>query len=85
MLRVSESYRGAWRLTGTGSLQTALSNARLRRHGFLLPSDLGGQLTRWFQPPDAENRMSGDVDGAETQSPSRDPIRLQHSDTEPCV
>jgi RNA-directed DNA polymerase len=40
MLKVAESCRGAWHVAGTGSLQTALSNARLRRHGFLMPSDL---------------------------------------------
>ena len=40
MLKVAESSRGAWHIAGTGSLQTALSNARLRRHGFLMPSDL---------------------------------------------
>jgi len=40
MLKVAQSSRGAWHLAGTGSLQTALSNARLRRHGFLMPSDL---------------------------------------------
>jgi hypothetical protein len=42
MLKVAESSRGAWHLAGTGSLQTALSNATLRRYGFLLPSDLAG-------------------------------------------
>jgi RNA-directed DNA polymerase len=42
MLKVAQSFRGAWHLAGTGSLQTALSNATLRRHGFLLPSDLAG-------------------------------------------
>jgi group II intron reverse transcriptase/maturase len=42
MLKVAQSYRGAWHLAGTGSLQTALSNAKLRRHGFLMPSDLAG-------------------------------------------
>ena len=40
MLKVAESGRGAWHVARTGSLQTALSNARLRRHGFLMPSDL---------------------------------------------
>src|SRR6266498_1540582 len=40
MLQVAESARGAWHVAGTGSLQTALSNERLRRHGFLMPSDL---------------------------------------------
>jgi group II intron reverse transcriptase/maturase len=40
MLKVAFSSRGAWHLAGTGSLQTALANAVLRRHGFLMPSDL---------------------------------------------
>jgi RNA-directed DNA polymerase len=40
MLEVAKSSRGAWRLARTGSLQTALSNARLFRYGFLMPSDL---------------------------------------------
>ena len=40
MLKVAQSFRGAWHLAGTGSLQAALSNAKLRRHGFLMPSDL---------------------------------------------
>jgi len=42
MLKVAQSSKGAWRLAGTGSLQSALSNATLRRHGFLMPSDLAG-------------------------------------------
>ena len=42
MLKVAESSRGAWHLARTGSLQTALSNRTLRRHGFLVPSDLAG-------------------------------------------
>lgn len=40
MLKVARSSRGAWRLARTGSLQTALSNALLRRYGFVMPSDL---------------------------------------------
>lgn len=40
MLKVALSSRGAWRLAGTGSLQTALNNRLLHRYGFLLPSDL---------------------------------------------
>jgi hypothetical protein len=40
MLKVAFSSRGAWHLAGAGSLQTALANAVLRRHGFLMPSDL---------------------------------------------
>ena len=43
MLKVAESSRGAWRIAATGSLQTALSNTRLRRHGFLMPSDLASR------------------------------------------
>jgi group II intron reverse transcriptase/maturase len=43
MLKVAESFRGAWHIAGTGSLQTALSNAKLRRHGFLMPSDLASR------------------------------------------
>jgi group II intron reverse transcriptase/maturase len=40
MLKVAQSSKGAWRLAANGSVQTALSNATLRRYGFLLPSDL---------------------------------------------
>ena len=42
LLKVAQSSRGAWHLARTGSLQTALSNATLLRHGFLMPSDLAG-------------------------------------------
>jgi len=42
MLKVAHSSRGAWHVARTGSLQTALSNAILLRHGFLMPSDLAG-------------------------------------------
>ncbi len=42
MLKVAQSFKGAWPLAGSGSLHTALSNERLRRHGFLMPSDLAG-------------------------------------------
>jgi len=40
LLKVAHSSKGAWHLAATGSLHTALSNAVLRRSGFLLPSDL---------------------------------------------
>jgi hypothetical protein len=40
LLTVASSARGAWRIARTGSLQKALSNAVLRRNGFLMPSDL---------------------------------------------
>ncbi len=43
MLKVALSSRGAWHLAGTGSLQTALNNALLHRHGFLVPSDLAAK------------------------------------------
>jgi len=42
MLKVAQSFRGAWHLAGTGSLQKALSNATLVRYGFFMPSDLAG-------------------------------------------
>ena len=40
MLEVAFSSKGAWHIAATGSLHTALSNAELRRSGFLVPSDL---------------------------------------------
>lgn len=40
LLKVAFSSKGAWPLARTGSLHLALSNARLRQHGFLMPSDL---------------------------------------------
>jgi group II intron reverse transcriptase/maturase len=40
MLKVAFSSRGAWPLAANGSVQTALSNATLKRFGFLMPSDL---------------------------------------------
>lgn len=40
LLKVAHSSRGAWPLAASPSLHTALSNTRLRRHGFLMPSDL---------------------------------------------
>ncbi len=42
MLKVALSSRGAWPLATNGSVQSALSNAMLRRFGFLMPSDLAG-------------------------------------------
>ena len=40
LLKVAHSSKGAWRIAASPSLQTALSNAVLRRYGFWLPSDL---------------------------------------------
>jgi len=43
---------------------TPRSSSRLRQFGFLMPSDLCGAVNAaGFQPPDAENRMSGGVGG----------------------
>jgi group II intron reverse transcriptase/maturase len=39
-LRAAHSSRGAWRLARTPTLQMALNNRLLRRHGFVMPSDL---------------------------------------------
>jgi len=44
MLKAAHSSRGAWHLARTGSLQTALSNLRLRKHGFLVPSNLAATM-----------------------------------------
>ena len=43
LLEAAFSSKGAWHLAATGSLHTALSNALLRRSGFLLPSDLAAR------------------------------------------
>jgi hypothetical protein len=43
-LKVAHSSRGAWRIARSPSLQRALSNAVLRRHGFVLPSDLAATV-----------------------------------------
>lgn len=40
LLKVAHSSRGSWRIARSPSLQTALSNAVLRRSGFWMPSDL---------------------------------------------
>ena len=40
LLKVAHSSKGAWRIAASPSLQTALSNAVLRRYGFWIPSDL---------------------------------------------
>jgi RNA-directed DNA polymerase len=63
MLKAAYSSRGSWHMAATGSLHTALSNNVLRRHGFLMPSNLAACLSGWVQPPDAENRTSGGVGG----------------------
>jgi len=39
-LKVAHSSKGAWRIAASPSLQMALRNAVLRRHGFWMPSDL---------------------------------------------
>ena len=44
LLKVAHSSKGAWHLAATASLHTALRNETLRRHGFLLPSDLAATM-----------------------------------------
>jgi group II intron reverse transcriptase/maturase len=44
MLKVAHSSRGAWRLAKTGSLHAGLNNTVLRKHGFLMPSDLAATM-----------------------------------------
>ena len=39
----ARSSRGAWRMARTPTMHKALSNAVLRQHGFLMPSDLAAQ------------------------------------------
>jgi len=40
LLKVAHSSKGAWKIAASPSLQTALSNAVLRRYGFWMPSEL---------------------------------------------
>ena len=44
LLKVAHSSKGAWRIAASPSLQTALSNSVLRRHGFCMPSDLAATV-----------------------------------------
>jgi RNA-directed DNA polymerase len=44
LLKIAYSSRGAWRTARNGSLHKALNNAVLRRHGFLVPSDLAAPM-----------------------------------------
>jgi RNA-directed DNA polymerase len=44
LLKAAQSSKGSWHLAATPSLQKALSNAVLRHHGFLLPSDLAATM-----------------------------------------
>jgi len=44
LLKVAQSSRGAWRIAASPSLQTALKNAVLRKHGFVMPSDLAATM-----------------------------------------
>ena len=43
LLKVAFSSKGAWRIARSGTLQTVLNNETLRRHGFLMPSDLAAR------------------------------------------
>ncbi len=44
LVTVAHSSKGAWRIAASPSLQTALSNAVLRRYGFWVPSDLAAAM-----------------------------------------
>jgi group II intron reverse transcriptase/maturase len=44
LLEVAHSSRGAWRIARSPSLHRALSNAVLRRYGFVMPSDLAATV-----------------------------------------
>ena len=44
LLKVAHSSHGAWKIAASPSLQTALSNAVLRRHEFWMPSDLAATV-----------------------------------------
>jgi RNA-directed DNA polymerase len=44
LLKVAHSSKGAWGISASPSLQTALSNQTLRRHGFWMPSDLAAPV-----------------------------------------
>lgn len=43
LLKLAPARRGAWRMAANGLMQTGLSNARLRRYGFVMPSDLAAR------------------------------------------
>jgi group II intron reverse transcriptase/maturase len=43
LLKVAFSSKGAWHIAQTGSLHKALSNAALKRSGFIMPSDLAAE------------------------------------------
>jgi RNA-directed DNA polymerase len=40
LLKIAYSQAGAWSMARNGLVQRALTNARLKQHGFLMPSDL---------------------------------------------
>lgn len=44
LLKVAHSSKGAWRIAASPSLQTALSNARLHKYGFDVPSTLAATM-----------------------------------------
>ena len=76
LLKVAHSSKGAWHLAATASRHTALRNEALRRHGFLLPSDLAVTMSQSdsVQLPDARNARPVLWEGAGAQSPAPDPI-----------
>ncbi len=43
LLQAASASRGAWRMAANRLMQTGLSNATLRRYGFVMPSDLAAR------------------------------------------
>lgn len=41
LARAAYSSRGAWRMARNGAMNTTLNNQRLKRHGFIVPTELG--------------------------------------------
>jgi len=59
------SVKGAWAIAQHWEMTSALKNKTLERFGFTLPWETGDDIgCPPTQPPDAENRTSGGVEGS---------------------
>ena len=74
-LGVATSRRGAWGIAKQPELHRALNNAVLRRHGFLLPSDLAAKWAAAFNRRMRKTARPVAWEGDGAQSPSLDPIQ----------
>ena len=78
LLKVAQSSKGAWPLSNSPSLNTALRNTRLRKHGFLMPSDLAAtvssRLLRSITGCGKPHVRPVVWEGAGAKSPAFDPI-----------